>query len=259
MCECQRNIVEGGEESMTRADSDRGFIKRLEEIIGEFPSRAALAKKADLPPSSLQSYIEGAEPTRPALVALARAADVSLEWLADNRGYKKPHPPVPDGYAAFPFYDIRKSGGYVYPMIAEEIAEWIYLKLDLFSYPGMQLGKLLIVEALESVVSEIRARDLVVIDSSWRTNFNDPTPHIPPGYYLISRQAKLSIRQAMRAHEDCVEFVLSDAPHRTETFRVGEEGFTVHGRIIWCGRSLPPADSVRTEVGLPKTRRLKIR
>ena len=92
---------------MARTDPDREFIKRLEEIIGDFQSRAALAKKAELPPSSLQSYIEGAEPTRPALVALARAANVSIEWLADNRGYKQPHPPVPDGYGAIPVYDVR--------------------------------------------------------------------------------------------------------------------------------------------------------
>jgi helix-turn-helix protein len=50
------------------------FASRLVEIVAAFPSRAALAKKAGLTPSALQSYVEGAEPTRPALVALARAA-----------------------------------------------------------------------------------------------------------------------------------------------------------------------------------------
>src|SRR5579863_8396687 len=109
--------------NMARTDSDIGFTKRLEEIIGGFRSRAALAKAAGLPPSSLQSYLEGAEPTRPALVALARAAEVSLEWLADDRGYKKPRPYVPDGYGEIPFFDIRKSGGYVYPLVAAEVAE----------------------------------------------------------------------------------------------------------------------------------------
>jgi phage repressor protein C with HTH and peptisase S24 domain len=236
---------------MVRAASDSKFIRRLEEIIGEFPSRAALAKKADLPPSSLQSYIEGAEPTRPALVALARAADVSLEWLADNRGYKKPHPPVPDGYAEIPVYDIRKSGGYVYPLVTEEVASWIYMKLDLFKYPRMQPPKLFVVEALGSRAPEIVDGDLLVVDSSWRTRFVGTSATVTPGNYLVSRQAKLSIREVIGVHGDSVEFVESDAPSRKEALRLGEEGFTVHGRIIWYGRSLPMADAIKTD-GAPR-------
>jgi hypothetical protein len=231
---------------MARADSDRGFIKRLEEIVGEFPSRAALARAADLPPSSLQSYLEGAEPTRPALVALARAADVSLEWLADDRGYKKPHPHVPDGYGEIPFYDIRKSGGYVYPLVTEEIQAWVYLKLDLFSYAGMQSGKLFLVEALGSQAAEIADGDLLVVDPAWRTKFVGPSSTIPPGNYLVSRQAKLSIREVTGVRGDVVELAMPDDSGRKETSRVGEEGFTIHGRIIWYGRALPIVATVKT-------------
>lgn len=239
--------------NMTRTDSDRGFIQRLEEIIGEFPSRAALAKKAKLPPSSLQSYIEGAEPTRPALVALARAADVCLEWLADDRGYKKPHPPVPDGYIQIPVFDIRKSGGYVYPLITAEIASWIYLKLDLFSFPQMQTAKLFVVEGVASLAPEIKNGDFLVIDSSWRSSFTEPTPTIPPGNYLISREAKLSVREAIGVYKGAVCFALLDAPGRKEAFRVGEDGFAVHGRVIWFGRSLPIVETVKIDGG-PRVR-----
>src|SRR5271170_1576672 len=102
------------------------FVERLEEASAKFASRAALAKAANIPPSSLQAYFEGAEPTRPALVALAQAADVSLDWLAMGRGYKEPHPPVPDGYGTIPYYDLLKSGGYVYPLVMEDIADLCY-------------------------------------------------------------------------------------------------------------------------------------
>ncbi|MGA7872106.1 MAG: hypothetical protein WCA22_14565, partial [Candidatus Binatus sp.] len=216
-----------------------------------------MAKKADLPPSSLQSYIEGAVPTRPALVALARAAEVSLEWLADNRGYKKPHPPVPDGYAEIPVYDVRKSGGYVYPLVMEEIASWIYLKLDLFKYPRMQPAKLFVVEALGSRAPEIADGDLLVVDSSWRTRFVDTSTTIPPGNYLVSRQARLSIRQATGVHDDVVEFLMPDAPGRKEAFRLGEDGFVVHGRIIWYGRALPTAGTVKPDDAFRITNRRK--
>jgi transcriptional regulator with XRE-family HTH domain len=243
---------------MRSTEADPAFIKRLEEIISYFPSRAALAKTAGLSPSSLQSYVEGAEPTRPVLVALARAANVSLEWLADNRGYKQPHPPVPDGYAAIPAYDIRKAGGYVYPLVMAESAYQIYLKLDLFSYPGMEPGKLFVVEAMQSFASEIKDGDLLVVDSSWHTRFVDPLTTLPPGNYLISRQAKLSIRQAIGGHHHAVVFAAPDAPSRKRTFRVGEDGFAVHGRIIWYGRSLPSAGAAQIDTVSQALHRRKI-
>jgi Helix-turn-helix len=230
---------------MSRTQPDQGFIKRLEEIIGHFPSRAALAKAANLPPSSLQSYIEGAEPTRPALVAIARAANISLEWLADNRGYKKLHPPVPDGYVEIPVYDIRKSGGYVYPLVTSDIASWIYLQLDWFNYPDMQPAKLFVVEAIRSLAPEIKDGDLLVIDSSWQSRFAEGKATIPSGNYLISRQAKLFVREATASRSDTVEFVRPDAPGRKETFHVGEDGFAIHGRILWFGRTLALAKITR--------------
>ena len=232
---------------MTRTDCDQEFVKRLEEIVSQFPSRAALAKLAGLSPSSLQSYVEGAEPSRPALIALARAANVSLEWLADNHGYKEPHPQVPDGYAAIPTYDIGKARGYVYPLVTAEVAYWIYLKLDLFSYPGIEPAKLFVVKAAQSFAAEIRDDDLLVVDSSWHTRFVDPMPTIPPGNYLISQQAKLSVRQVIGADKSAVVFAAADAPGRKRSCHIGEDGFTIHGRIIWYGRALPIVDTGTTD------------
>lgn len=219
--------------------ADAAFIARLEETSTAFPSRAALAKAASTPPSSLQAYFEGVEPTRPALVALARAANVSLDWLADGRGYKEPHPPVPDGYAAIPFYDVRKSGGYVYPLVSAEVAEFVYLKLDWFSYPGMKASHLIALEATASLVPEINQQDLLVVDTWWRTKFVDPSPIIPPGIYLISQQAKLFIRQVLSVSGDAVELVSPPGVKRKTLLQVGDKGFTIHGRVIWHARSLP--------------------
>src|SRR5580704_4018272 len=113
------------------------FILRLEEIASGFRSRAAFAQAANIPASSLQSYFEGAEPSRLTLMALADAGRVSLEWLICGRGYKERRPQVPKSYAGIPFYDVRKAGGYVYPLVAEEVIDFLYLKLDWFSYPEM--------------------------------------------------------------------------------------------------------------------------
>jgi len=237
---------------MNRTGSS-SFIERLAEVVAAFPSRAALAKAAGLSPGAMQSYMEGTEPTRPALVALARAANVSLQWLADGRGYKQPHPQVPDGYAEIPFFNVRASEGYVYPLLSAENAESWYLKLDWFAYPGMQPSKLFVVEATASSVPEIRERDLLVVDQSWMTKFVDSTPDIPAGVYLVSQRARLSVRQVLGVAGDSVELVRPGAKDGKELVRVGQNGFTVHGRIIWHARSLPlPASVPSTASSRPR-------
>jgi phage repressor protein C with HTH and peptisase S24 domain len=226
------------------------FASRLIEIVADFPSRAALAKKAGLTPSALQSYVEGAEPTRPALLALARAANVSLEWFADGRGYKQPHPSVPDGYAAIPFFDVGKAGGYVYPLFSAENAEFCYLKLDWLRDPDLKPSKLFMVEATTSVVPEIHDGELLVIDESWKTTFVGSVPKFPAGIYLVSRQAKLTLREVSSVADDSVELVAAGTKHRKELVRVGQEGFTIHGRVIWHARALPVRRSLPSDHSL---------
>lgn len=49
-------------------------------------SVSALAKKAGISQSGIRRYFNGGEPSRPHLVAIAGAADVSLAWLAAGEG-----------------------------------------------------------------------------------------------------------------------------------------------------------------------------
>ncbi len=222
---------------------DDGFAARLQEIAGEFESKSALARTAGIPPSSLESYLTGSEPTRPVLVNLARAANVSLEWLASGRGEKKSSPAIPSGYAQIPFYDIRSAGGYVYPLVNEQVAEFLILKLEWFGYPGVRPAALFAIEATQSQTPEIEDGDLIVVDSSWRTNFTDRYAKVPKGIYLISLQAKLSVSLILSSSRDAIELF---RPAARERVRLGEQGFTIHGRIIWFGRFLRPGGAAQT-------------
>jgi len=226
---------------VSRATEDRAasaaFIIRLEEIAATFRSRAAFAKAAGIAPSSLQSYFEGTEPNRMTLLALADAGGVSLEWLARGRGYKEPRAQVPDGYEGVSFYDVRKAGGYVYPLVSADVAEFIFLKLDWFRYPGIEPGRLFLIEVTDSRVPEISEGDFVVVDGSWGSSLSDPTAEIVKGIYLVSRRARLSIQRVLTTANGVIE--LSGSPGaKSVSRRIGEEGFFVHGRIIWISRSL---------------------
>ena len=65
---------------------DQQFISRLEFCASTVGSVAALARKADISQSGIRKYYQGAEPTRPVLLALCKAAGVRLVWLAEGGG-----------------------------------------------------------------------------------------------------------------------------------------------------------------------------
>ena len=65
------------------------FPDRLKEAIGEASVRS-FARSAGLSETALRQYLSGkSEPTRPALVSIADAAEVSIQWLIVGEGNKE--------------------------------------------------------------------------------------------------------------------------------------------------------------------------
>src|ERR1700752_1311165 len=83
-----------------KADAEPDFLKRLQELTGEFGSRYALAKASGIPVSTLQGYEAGSKPGLDALVILARTGNVSLDWLLTGRGSKRPTGMLPGALLA---------------------------------------------------------------------------------------------------------------------------------------------------------------
>jgi transcriptional regulator with XRE-family HTH domain len=83
-----------------QTDRDK-FRARMKDIIDSSGSIYALAKRAGTAPNTIRRYLTNSEPTRPMLIAIAKASGVSLEWLATGRGPKTPndnHTPCPTQY-----------------------------------------------------------------------------------------------------------------------------------------------------------------
>lgn len=68
------------------AERDDLFISRLRELADGAGSVNALSKAAGVSQSGLQRYLNGGEPSRKAVVAIAKAGGVSVEWLATGEG-----------------------------------------------------------------------------------------------------------------------------------------------------------------------------
>jgi phage repressor protein C with HTH and peptisase S24 domain len=63
------------------------FISRLKEVIKIFGSNSALAREIGSAESTIRRWAAGAvEPKYDSLVAISKAADISLEWLMTGRG-----------------------------------------------------------------------------------------------------------------------------------------------------------------------------
>ena len=63
-------------------DARCGFNRRLRAILSSEKSAASFAKRAGISQSGLNRLEHGGDPTLPTLIAIADAANVSVEWLA---------------------------------------------------------------------------------------------------------------------------------------------------------------------------------
>lgn len=95
VAEVKRNVAVG-KKTRRKPVPDEEFVARLKELAAECDPRratmAALAERVGLPARTVSDYARGVEPTRPALIKIASAMGVSLEWLVAGRGEKEAPP-----------------------------------------------------------------------------------------------------------------------------------------------------------------------
>lgn len=214
---------------------DAGFISRLRELTAKLGSQATFAKRAGLAPTTLQNYLEGGEPMRPALIALAQAGGVSIEWLCSGRGSKSPDH-LPEGYRAVPFFDLRPSEWRIYALSAGEPSDWILLKEVWVHGPGVEMGKLVSIEAPEAFEPDIAPGDLLVIDSArgWSPWRKIKPPTIVEGAIcLVAREARISLRRLFWRERGRSILAARAGSQKREEISTGDPSFQPIGPVIW--------------------------
>ncbi|MGB8685677.1 MAG: helix-turn-helix transcriptional regulator [Candidatus Binatus sp.] len=91
-------------------DAHSGFSERLQELVADAGSIAAVAAQARVSEGAVRMWLSRVEPTREKLAALAKATGVSLDWLMTGRG-PKVYSEYPPGYVAMRFADLTESKG----------------------------------------------------------------------------------------------------------------------------------------------------
>lgn len=101
-----------------RVDAKSGIRKteshmaeRIREVIGD-SSVTAFGRRCGIGESALRKYLHGAVPSADNLVAIADAANVSIEWLAAGRGPKQrgasATPPAPPAESTVNVEDLAR-------------------------------------------------------------------------------------------------------------------------------------------------------
>lgn len=84
-----------------------GFTDRLKTIIGDKSIRA-FALESGVSETAMRQYVSGkSDPSRKALIAIARSGKVGVEWLASGKGPKLTVDYIEDNY-------IQKADGFIY-------------------------------------------------------------------------------------------------------------------------------------------------
>ncbi len=231
-----------------RSSEEIPFPERLKEVIG-LQSLRSFSRTAGVSEGSLRQYLAGKhEPTRPALVGLARAGGVLVEWLATGAGpktdqdYPSAGPTAENlrelqaGYAYVPLYDIRASGGGGAIVEGERVTdvlafkeEWI--RNELRSNPA---DLYLIYVTGESMEPTLRPGDLILVDRRTADMASDGIYVIRMGGALLVKRVQALPGSRIRITSDNPAY----QPFELERGQVQAEGLAILGRVVWAGRRM---------------------
>ncbi len=222
------------------------FIARLQEIVRHWPSADRLARATGVSPSAFRKWLRGdAEPSRERLVALAKAAGVSVGWLASGEG---PPPRLGGGipssrsapgsggidqrdYLLLPKRPHSAAAGAESPPSAGP-AEFIAFRHDwVRSQFGIEPDHLAVETAVgKSMLPNIQHGDLLLVDTT-ENRFRSF------GVYVLEIAGERLVKRVQPKLDGSLTLISDNATYEPEHIRAAQAGnIAVVGRVVWtCG------------------------
>ncbi|MBE7383744.1 MAG: LexA family transcriptional regulator [Leptolyngbya sp. SIO1E4] len=205
------------EDLQTRLAESDDFPGRLKEALGEKSIRG-FARECGFSDTVLRQYLNGqSEPTRPALLAIARTAGVNLEWLATGKVTSQ---------------ETAATLGEKY-ICQDPFAfktEWLQTE-----FPHVFENLLLTQVSDESMEPTLHFGDFVLVDTQDRD-----LETISHGIYLLKVDSRVLVKRLQYIADNTLK-VLSENPVY-ETFSIllsnKPAGLSIMGRVVWFGRKL---------------------
>jgi phage repressor protein C with HTH and peptisase S24 domain len=221
---------------MSTDNPDLEFQRRLRLIMQQFGSVADLARAVGVSDNAIYKWVTGrGQPSMTSLVNLAKAAGVSVEWLATGAGARLK---IRSASGA-PTSEVRASAeDQTYAAVQslrgkEPFASGQFVDYLKFSPSwiqrllGTELHDLILVEVTSDSMSPgINEGDVVLADVRDRNFRSD-------GVYLLRNGGELAVKRLQRCPAGLV-LIGNDNP-AYESISVPEEKIEVVGRVRWVG------------------------
>jgi phage repressor protein C with HTH and peptisase S24 domain len=210
---------------------DGAFRNRLTQVIHSYGSVVALAAAIGVSDNAIYKWLAGrGQPSVGNLVALARAARVSVEWLATGAESAQSRPAARSvegsDYIFMPRNRIRFAGARSRSIRSEQVVDSIafrasWIKQRLRADPR----ELILIEAEgDSMAPTIEDSDLMLASLAEPRFRQD-------GIYLLRRENGIEVKRIQRRQDG--KLVLSSDNKRYEAMVVSSVG--IIGRVIWTG------------------------
>ena len=211
---------------------DAGLRARLTQVIESFGSVVMVAKAVGVSDNAIYKWLAGrGQPSVTNLVSLARAARVSIEWLATGEESKQSAQAITRAvehgdFIFMPRNRIRFSSGREGILRSDQVvdsiafrAEWVKRRLNTES------RDLLLIEVVgDSMAPTVEDADLILADLAEPRFRQD-------GIYLLRHDSGLAVKRIQR-RPDGKLLIRSDNP-KYEAMVVST--VNVIGRVIWTG------------------------
>ena len=216
---------------------ERGFQSRLDQVLKQFGSVAEMARSVGVSDNAIYKWMSGrGQPSVANLVALARAARVSVEWLATGHeiavikramGHSTEH----GDYVFVPRYDVKGAAARGGPLRSEQIVDFLAFKTEwVKSRLKTDPRNLLLIEAAgDAMAPTLEDGDLLLVDLEEPRFRHD-------GVYVLRREHELAVKRVQRRPEGTLT-VRSDNP-AYESWVVTSETIHVIGRVVWAAGKL---------------------
>ena len=218
------------------ADAPSGEMSlRLDQAIAQSGGPSAVARRAEMYLGTLNRYRAGRELPSSALVSLARATGVRLEWLATGEGPMQQDQPVvtapaaPPGYVLLPLVEARAAAGNHGGLSSDHIVDFIafseaYLRQTLRRKPQ---NLALLTASGDSMDPTIRDGDLLLVDTSARRIEGSRIYVLAIGGALLVKRIQLRLDGSVVVKSD-------NAVYETEVVPADQtSALKVIGEVIW--------------------------
>ncbi|SOC27021.1 XRE family transcriptional regulator [Stappia indica] len=215
------------------------FATRLRMLIGSSSERS-FAHAVGISPSALRALLKGGMPTLETLLAIARGANVEVNWLATGEGAKtaseKPartRAAIEEQFSMIPRLAVEASAGNGVLAHHEESTGLLAFRAEWLRRMGINptAARALTVKG-DSMEPTIRDGDILLVDTS--------IDHVRDNALYVVVLAGLVFVKRVHVRRDGSLTLISDNPvFPPEEVPANEtEELSIAGRVMWFGRSI---------------------